>query len=45
MLQRLNPAMKFDAATVEERADYIFQFSLAAMRAMKSKTAVKKGKP
>jgi AcrR family transcriptional regulator len=34
MLQRLDPPMQFDPATVEERAEYIFQFSLAAMRAM-----------
>jgi AcrR family transcriptional regulator len=33
MLERLKPPMKFDAATVEERAEYIYRFSLAAMRA------------
>ncbi len=34
VLQRLNPALVFDRATVEARAEFIFKFSLAAMRAM-----------
>ncbi len=34
MLQRLDPTLKFDEKTVEERAEHIYRFSLAAMRAI-----------
>jgi AcrR family transcriptional regulator len=34
MLERLEPSQQFDKATVEERAEYIYRFSLAAIRAM-----------
>ncbi len=34
MLQRLDPTQKFDPATIEERADYICRFSIAAMQSL-----------
>jgi len=34
MLERLHPEDKFDSAAIEERAEHIFRFSLAAMKGL-----------
>jgi len=40
MIERIFPQQSFDAKGVEERAEMIYQFSLAALRGMKSKQKV-----